>query len=405
MSIALISSLVEAPTQKVSLPSHPDNRGDSSTYQQEEESVAQAQSQADKPVAKKEPAGKTDSLAQTDPAEAVKDDASTESANVTALMSETQVHEPAVAVPPVGQFMPLAQQTTATVAGAVSESVSVAAMGGGPSKALGADALNPMLAKDDGAVRANMATMANLSLAQGHRLPQPQGSAQAPLVHQQAVSSVPTTVSAFKGEQFVPLNAMEHSLVQPRTATTPASSLSEWRMEPLAKPAADIGMLQTEATVQLHERPSVSQWGPLPLTAQASHVQHAKELLLPLRDQLRFQIDQRIQTAELQLTPPELGRIELNIRLDGDRLHIQMHAVNNQVRDALLSGLERLRTELALEHKGDIALDVGSGSEQGQSEQHARRGNAGGIAASVGEELPVDNEVERKSDRQLNLLA
>ncbi|QLE87572.1 hypothetical protein FLM48_22335 [Shewanella sp. Scap07] len=118
----------------------------------------------------------------------------------------------------------------------------------------------------------------------------------------------------------------------------------------------------------------VSQWGPVTIATAAPQLQQAQQLLTPLREQLRFQIDQQIKTAELRLDPPSLGKVELNIRLDGDRLHIQMHAANAAVRDSLLMGLDRLRSELANDHGGQVNVDISHGeshSEQQQTEQHS----------------------------------
>ncbi|GIU37833.1 flagellar hook-length control protein FliK [Shewanella schlegeliana] len=114
---------------------------------------------------------------------------------------------------------------------------------------------------------------------------------------------------------------------------------------------------------------SVAQWGPVSVSQSAPLPQQSHEMLSPLREQLRFQIDQQIKQAELRLDPPELGKIELNVRLDGDRLHIQMHAANSSVRDALLMGLDRLRAELAMDHGGQIDVDINQGEPQQQKHQ------------------------------------
>ncbi|ABV85388.1 flagellar hook-length control protein FliK [Shewanella pealeana] len=103
---------------------------------------------------------------------------------------------------------------------------------------------------------------------------------------------------------------------------------------------------------------AVAQWGPVAVSQTAPLLQQAHEMLSPLREQLKFQIDQQIKQAEIRLDPPELGKVELNVRLDGDRLHIQMHAANSSVRDALLMGLDRLRAELAMDHGGQIDVDI-----------------------------------------------
>ena len=146
---------------------------------------------------------------------------------------------------------------------------------------------------------------------------------------------------------------------------------------------------------------TVSQWGPVPITSNAPLAQQAQEMLTPLREQLRFQIDQKIKHAELRLDPPSLGKVELNIRLDGDRLHIQIHAANPSVRDSLLMGLERLREELAMDHGGQIDLDIGQGKKRGQHhERHAT--NITESQADFGEpEAPQPDHL----NNQIDLLA
>ena len=119
-------------------------------------------------------------------------------------------------------------------------------------------------------------------------------------------------------------------------------------------------------------QPAVTQWGPVSVSQAAPMMQQAQEMLSPLREQLRFQIDQQIKQAELRLDPPELGKVELNIRLDGDRLHIQMHAANPAVRDALLMGLDRLRIELAMDHGGQIDVDINQDGQHRKENQQAQ---------------------------------
>ncbi|QFU20464.1 flagellar hook-length control protein FliK [Shewanella eurypsychrophilus] len=127
-------------------------------------------------------------------------------------------------------------------------------------------------------------------------------------------------------------------------------------------------------TVANRTQAAVSQWGPVSVSAAAPLAQQAQEMLTPLREQLRFQIDQKIKQAELRLDPPSLGKVELSIRLDGDRLHIQMHAANANVRDSLLMGLDRLREELAMDHGGQIELDIGQGEKhEQQDERHTAK--------------------------------
>lgn len=146
---------------------------------------------------------------------------------------------------------------------------------------------------------------------------------------------------------------------------------------------------------------SATQWGPVSLTPMASLAQQSQEILTPLREHLRFQVDQHIKKAELRLDPPELGKIELNIRLEGDRLQVQMHAVNPAIRDALLNGLDRLRVDLAMDHGGQIDVDIG----QGGSPQHQQETAL--FSSSIAAETATDNvaDVMTREKSQLDLLA
>ncbi|ABV34666.1 hypothetical protein Ssed_0053 [Shewanella sediminis HAW-EB3] len=146
----------------------------------------------------------------------------------------------------------------------------------------------------------------------------------------------------------------------------------------------------------------VSQWGPVPVTSAAPLAHQAQEMLSPLREQIRFQVDQQIKQAELRLDPPELGKVELSIRLDGDRLHIQMHAANASVRDSLLIGLERLRAELAMDHGGQIDVDI----NQGKQEQRESSPEASSISLARGDE-PDNHSTKHDSQQsnQIDLLA
>lgn len=170
---------------------------------------------------------------------------------------------------------------------------------------------------------------------------------------------------------------------------------------------ADVADINSPLFSQLLARgtpnPSVSQWGPVPVNMAGSLTQQAQNMLTPLREQLRFQIDQQIKHAEIRLDPPELGKLELNIRLDGDKLQVQIHAANPAIRDALLSGLDRLRADLAQEYGGTLDVDVG----QGGSGQHKdpEQGRPMAIAMNSSDALTATKSRDNAQQSQLNLLA
>ncbi|WP_237162530.1 flagellar hook-length control protein FliK [Shewanella halifaxensis] len=147
---------------------------------------------------------------------------------------------------------------------------------------------------------------------------------------------------------------------------------------------------------------AVTQWGPVSVSQTAPLMQQAHEMLSPLREQLKFQIDQQIKQAEIRLDPPELGKVELNVRLDGDRLHIQMHAANASVRDALLTGLDRLRAELAMDHGGQIDVDISQDDRKQKQDPSAADFSI--AASTVNENQATFSNKEQQTDH-VDLLA
>ncbi|MBM7071519.1 flagellar hook-length control protein FliK [Shewanella sp. 202IG2-18] len=111
-----------------------------------------------------------------------------------------------------------------------------------------------------------------------------------------------------------------------------------------------------------------SQWGPIPINTAQALPHQSQQLMGPLREQVRFQIDQNVKQAEIRLDPPELGKLDMSVKLDGDRLQIQLNAATAQVRDALQAGIERLRSDLALDHGGQVDVNISYGEHE--SEQH-----------------------------------
>ncbi|WP_259394806.1 flagellar hook-length control protein FliK [Shewanella sp. SR44-3] len=223
-----------------------------------------------------------------------------------------------------------------------------------------------------------------------------------------AVASAGATASFTQGKAFaeqlwsngIGATAKESNMLTPMTQGLSQQAIGSTVL-------ADSSENQTQLFTQMLARgvtgPSVSQWGPVPVNMAGSLTQQAQDMLTPLRDQLRFQIDQKIKHAEIRLDPPELGKLELNIRLDGDKLQIQMHAANPAVREALLSGLDRLRADLGQEYGGSLDVDVGQGETS--DKQNPQQQQASAIA--VNSEALVTPSVQKttSSDQQLNLLA
>lgn len=85
---------------------------------------------------------------------------------------------------------------------------------------------------------------------------------------------------------------------------------------------------------------------PLPIREVASPVTSAY-WASDVGNQLSWMINQRESRADLVLNPPQLGRIEVSITLNGDQASASFVSMNPDVRDALQGSLPRLREVLA----------------------------------------------------------
>lgn len=121
---------------------------------------------------------------------------------------------------------------------------------------------------------------------------------------------------------------------------------------------------------------STHEWAPLKLGDKSA--QWGQQLLDTLRERVEMQVNQQVKQAHIRLDPPELGRLELTVRLDGDHLSVQINANHAQLRDALLQAGDRLRAALMPQHAGGVSVDVGQGAPDDRSGQP--RGDQGILA-------------------------
>lgn len=134
----------------------------------------------------------------------------------------------------------------------------------------------------------------------------------------------------------------------------------------VTNPAADA---RPDALAASQRLTPAAEWAPVKVDTQ--HTQWSRDLAAALGDRLQMQVSQQVKEASVRLDPPELGRIELTVRMDGDRLNIQLHASNGQVRDLLSQHAERLRMDLMAQNGQTVDVQVGqhSGGERHGSNQ------------------------------------
>ena len=118
-------------------------------------------------------------------------------------------------------------------------------------------------------------------------------------------------------------------------------------------------------------------------------------------------VGQNIQTAEIRLDPPELGALDIKIKVTNDVATVSITSAHTQVREALETAVPKLRE--MFEESGLSLGDVNVRQESfSQQEKSAEEGDSGSHTQVSGSE-PGDelNPVTKKivSDSLLDIYA
>ena len=184
------------------------------------------------------------------------------------------------------------------------------------------------------------------------------------------------------GNQANPmLNAtVQESPNAPQTSSTSALKVSASDLQTLLNQPAQGQVLvaSSQAQTTTGTAPHSNPTSPLAATqaqgaewaavrVDTSSGRWGEQMMQVLQDRVTLQAQQNLQEAKIRLDPPELGKLDLLVRVEGDRLSVQINANTAATREALMQVSERLRTEL--QEQNFVHVDVNVGSDQGQERQ------------------------------------
>ena len=106
--------------------------------------------------------------------------------------------------------------------------------------------------------------------------------------------------------------------------------------------------------------------GPVPSLRVHADVDSA-EFPQGLADRVSFMVDNSWSSAKLQVNPPQLGPIELQIAVQGDHAQVMMSTHSALTRDALESSVPKLREMLSSQGFTQVNVDVSQRSFQERS--------------------------------------
>lgn len=100
-------------------------------------------------------------------------------------------------------------------------------------------------------------------------------------------------------------------------------------------------------------------------------------------ERIQWMISRNVQQAEIKLTPPELGPMEIKISLQNDQTSVHFAAHHSATRDALEAAIPRLR-ELFGEINLNLAnVDVSQRQDSGTARHEASAANVSGTAGDI----------------------
>nr|WP_294973463.1 flagellar hook-length control protein FliK [uncultured Pseudomonas sp.] len=108
-------------------------------------------------------------------------------------------------------------------------------------------------------------------------------------------------------------------------------------------------------------------------------------------DRVMWMSSQNLKSAEIQMDPADLGRLEVRIHMSADQTQVNFVSANANVREALDSQQHRLREMFSQQGMGQLDVNVSDQSARGWQQQQGGddRGGSRRVAGSDGDDEPM----------------
>lgn len=200
-------------------------------------------------------------------------------------------------------------------------------------------------------------------------------AAQNPSANSAALSATGQSAAGLLNPQSAP-SITESQPVATKAAVTLDSALNAALNQVInpASGAASNGQAQTQVNASNAATTVVNapEWASVRIDTQAG--KWGEQMLQVLHDRVTLQAQQNLQEAKIRLDPPDLGKLDLVVRVEGDRLSVQINANAAATREALMQVSDRLRAEL--QSQNFVHVDVNVGSDQGGQRQSSSQDDA-----------------------------
>ena len=207
----------------------------------------------------------------------------------------------------------------------------------------------------------------------------------------------PTNAKAAASDPSISLRAMTQEQPTEGRMTSEMQSARSLSFElPSQSMNASTATLQASPPAAVTAAPNAVTAAPLS-RAGSEHVMQTQpgtpQFSQELGGQVRVFVNNGLQEARLQLTPADLGKVQITINMEGEHARVVFVAETAVARDLLDQSMPRLREML---QQSGIQLAQGDVSDQAESQR--REGSAGGDAESLaqsGSETAPGSEEQR----------
>ncbi|GKX62962.1 hypothetical protein SOASR032_15310 [Pragia fontium] len=123
----------------------------------------------------------------------------------------------------------------------------------------------------------------------------------------------------------------------------------------------------------------------------------SQQLHSVLSDRLQIQSDNRIQHATIRLDPPDMGKIDISLHMDGGKLQVQINANQNDIYKALQQISHELRQTLVEQNFTQVSVQITSNGQQQQQGQH-RQANGQPQEPEIAKQSEAEESAKPKDD-------
>ncbi|MBO0212393.1 flagellar hook-length control protein FliK [Vibrio sp. Vb2880] len=195
---------------------------------------------------------------------------------------------------------------------------------------------------------------------------------------QNANAAAPSATGQSAAGLFNAQSALATSESQPvaTKAALPLDSALNAALNQVLNPASGAAS-NAQTQTQVHAPSATTtvnapEWASVRIDTQAG--KWGEQMLQVLHDRVTLQAQQHLQEAKIRLDPPDLGKLDLVVRVEGDRLSVQINANAAATREALMQVSDRLRAEL--QSQNFVHVDVNVGADQGSQRQSSSQDEA-----------------------------